>query len=139
EAQRSEIERLQLRWYYLENAAPPEVQEAWKQLTALKLEREKLERSFPTVMVMAERPERRDTFVLTRGAYNAPDEKVQAGVPAVLPPLPAGAPNNRLGFAKWLTDPGNPLMARVMMNRFWQMYFGTGLVKTIEDFGVHGE
>jgi len=89
--------------------------------------------------VMAERPTRKDTFVLVRGAYNVPGEKVQPGVPAVLPPLPAGAPNNRLGFAKWLIDPGNPLLARVTMNRFWQMYFGTGIVKTTEDFGVQGE
>ena len=56
-----------------------------------------------------------------------------------LPPLPAGAPNNRLGFAKWLVDPENPLLARVTVNRFWQMYFGTGIVKTVEDFGAQGE
>src|SRR5262249_31674460 len=139
EAQRSEIEKLQLRWYYLEHVAPPEIQDSWKRLKALRLEKEKLERSFSTVMVMAERPTPKDTFVLIRGAYNAPGEKVEPGVPAALPPLPAGAPNNRLGFAKWLADPGNPLMARVTMNRFWQMYFGTGIVKTTEDFGVQGE
>jgi hypothetical protein len=139
EAQRSEIEKLQLRWYYLEHVAPPEVQDAWKRLTALGIEKEKLERSFTTVMVMAERPTPRDTFMLIRGVYSAPGEKVQPGIPAVLPPLPPGAPNNRLGFAKWVADPGNPLLARVTMNRFWQMYFGTGIVKTTEDFGVQGE
>jgi hypothetical protein len=139
EAQRSEIENQQLRWYYLENAAPPDVREAWKRLTALRQEKEKLERGFPTVMVMAERPVRKDTFVLARGAYDKPGEKVEPGVPAVLPPLPKGAPNNRLGFARWVIDPGNPLLARVTMNRFWQMYFGTGIVKTTEDFGVQGE
>jgi hypothetical protein len=64
---------------------------------------------------------------------------VERGLPAVLPPLPAGATNDRLGFAKWLTDPSNPLTARVAVNRFWQMYFGTGLVKTSEDFGSQGE
>ena len=90
-------------------------------------------------MVMQERPTPRDTFVLLRGAYDRPGEKVSPGLPAVLPPLPAGCPNNRLGFAKWLVDPSNPLTARVIVNRFWQMYFGMGLVKTVEDFGSQGE
>jgi hypothetical protein len=137
-AARSEIERLQLHWYYLEHIAPPNLQQAWKELTALRQEKDRLERSFPTVMVMAERPIRKDTFVLARGAYDKPGEKVEPGVPAVLPP---GAPDppNRLGFARWMIDPSNPLMARVTMNRFWEMYFGTGIVKTVEDFGVQGE
>ena len=90
-------------------------------------------------MVMAERPVPRETHLLIRGAYDKPGEKVEPGVPAVLPPLPAKAPNNRLGFAKWLIDPANPLTARVTVNRFWQMYFGTGIVKTTEDFGSQGE
>jgi hypothetical protein len=90
-------------------------------------------------MVMAERTEPKDTFLLIRGAYDKPGEKVAPGVPAVLPPLPAGVPNNRLGFARWVVDPQNPLMARVTINRLWQMLFGTGLVKTAEDFGVQGE
>src|SRR4029077_5953210 len=105
---RSEIEKALLRSYYFENVAPPEVREAWKQLTALRVEKEKLERSFSTVMVMAERPVRKDTFVLIRGAYNVPGEKVQPGVPAVLPPLPAGAPHTPPGFAKWVGYPGHP-------------------------------
>src|SRR5205085_5360664 len=71
--------------------------------------------------------------------YDRPGEKVAQGVPAVLPPLPANVPNNRLGFAKWLVDPANPLTARVAVNRFWQTYFGTGIVKTVEDFGSQGE
>ena len=138
-AQRDKIEKLQLNWYFLEKKAPVEIRDAWSRLTALRQEREKLERSFPTVMVMAERPEPKDTFLLIRGAYDKPGEKVAPGVPAVLPPLPAGVPNNRLGFARWLVDPQNPLMARVTINRLWQMLFGTGLVKTAEDFGVQGE
>src|SRR5207248_173720 len=104
-----------------------------------RLEKAKLDRSFPTVRVMAERATPRETFVLARGQYNQPGAQVQPGVPDVLPPLPAGAPNNRLGFAQWVTSPQNPLLARVTVNRFWQMYFGTGLVKTVEDFGSQGE
>jgi hypothetical protein len=138
-ATRSEIERLQLRWYYLEHIAPPDLQQAWKGLIALRQEKDKLERSFPTVMVMAERPTRKDTFVLARGAYDKPGEKVEPGVPAVIPPGGTPNPPNRLGFARWMIDPSNPLMARVTMNRFWEMYFGTGIVKTVEDFGVQGE
>src|SRR5205823_3998843 len=59
--------------------------------------------------------------------------------PAFLPPLPDDAPKNRLGFARWLVDPANPLTARVAVNRMWQMAFGVGLVKTMEDFGSQGE
>jgi uncharacterized protein DUF1553/uncharacterized protein DUF1549/concanavalin A-like lectin/glucanase superfamily protein/cytochrome c len=125
--------------YFLEREAPSDIQTAWKQLTALRDQRQRFIETLPTVMVMQERPTPRDTFVLLRGAYDRPGDKVAPGVPAVLPPLPADYPNNRLGFAKWLVDPSNPLTARVIVNRFWQMYFGVGLVKTVEDFGSQGE
>lgn len=92
------------------------------------------------VMVMDEREEPRKTFVLTRGAYDKPtEEQVKGDVPAFLPPLPDDAPPNRLGLAQWLMASENPLTARVTVNRFWQAFFGTGLVKTPEDFGVQGE
>jgi hypothetical protein len=136
--QRSSAEQFALRAMFLESGAPEDVRTTVASLQELQLDREALQRSFPTVMVMAERPERRDTFQLIRGAYDKPGDKVEPGVPAALPPLPQGAPNNRLGFAKWVVD-ANPLTARVTMNRFWQMYFGTGIVKTVEDFGVQGE
>jgi hypothetical protein len=90
-------------------------------------------------MVMEERPQARDSFILIRGAYDKTGEKVGPGVPASLSPLPGGVPANRLGFAKWLIDPANPLTARVMVNRYWQLFFGAGLVKTTEDFGTQGE
>jgi hypothetical protein len=125
--------------YFLERDAPPHIQSAWKQVTELRNQQQRFIETLPTVMVMQERPNPRDTFVLLRGAYDRPGEKVKPGLPAVLPPLPAGYPNNRLGFARWLVDPSNPLTARVMVNRFWQMYFGVGLVKTVEDFGSQGE
>jgi hypothetical protein len=127
------------RWQYLDTAAPAEFAAPWKNLQALKRERESLERTFPTAMVMAESPVPKKTHLLTRGAYDKPAEQVQPGVPAVLHPLPEGVPNNRLGLARWLVSPANPLTARVAVNRLWQMLFGTGLVKTSEDFGAQGE
>jgi hypothetical protein len=102
-------------------------------------QRKAVEESLPAVMVMQEAAARRETFVLVRGAYDQPGEKVEPDAPAALSPLPAGAPRNRLGLARWLVDPANPLTARVAVNRWWQTYFGTGLVKTAEDFGATGE
>jgi mono/diheme cytochrome c family protein len=96
-----------------------------------------LERRLPSTMVMQEMSKPRDTFMLVRGQYDKHGEKVTPGVPERLPP--AGAPANRLGLARWLVDPAHPLTARVTVNRYWQMYFGTGLVKTAEDFGSQGE
>ncbi|MBI1903669.1 MAG: PSD1 domain-containing protein [Planctomycetia bacterium] len=93
----------------------------------------------PKVMVMQELPQPRETFVLERGAYNKPTEKVALAVPAALSAFPGGAPQNRLGLAKWLVSPEHPLTARVTVNRVWQQFFGTGLVKTVQDFGVQGE
>jgi hypothetical protein len=128
-----------LRQAFLSGAAPAPLQRAWTELQALYREREKLERSFPTAMVMAEAPAPKKTHLLIRGAYDRKGEAVEPGVPAVLPPLPPGVPNNRLGFARWLTGPDHPLLARVTVNRLWQSCFGTGLVKTTEDFGQQGE
>jgi hypothetical protein len=139
EAQRSAAEVFALRSAYIANAAPAEIRSLSERIDGLLDERAKLEATFPTVMVMAEADPPKSTFLLVRGAYDHPGEKVTPGVPAVLPPLPPGAPNNRLGFAEWVIDPGNPLLARVTVNRFWQMYFGTGIVKTVEDFGSQGE
>ncbi len=126
-------------WSYLDTQAPAEIAGDWRRLNDLLEQREALERTFPTVMVMAESPKHKQTHLLLRGAYDKPGETVDPGVPAALPPLPEGAPNNRLGLAQWMTAPENPLVARVAVNRFWQMYFGAGLVKTSEDFGQQGE
>ena len=92
------------------------------------------------VMVMDEREEPRETFILTRGAYDKPEEEVVVrNTPAFLPALPEASSNDRLALAQWLLDEENPLTARVTVNRIWQSFFGTGLVKTAEDFGVQGE
>jgi hypothetical protein len=109
------------------------------ELAKLRKQREELDNRQRTAMVMTELPAPRDTFVLVRGQYDQPGQKVTADVPAALPPLPSDAPRNRLGLARWLVDPQQPLVPRVIVNRFWQMYFGTGLVKTAEDFGSQGE
>lgn len=98
-----------------------------------------LELQYPASMVMEEMASPRDTFILVRGAYDKPGEKVLPATPAILPPMPAHFPKNRLGLAKWLVSPENPLTARVAVNRLWQQVFGSGLVKTSEDFGAQGD
>ena len=138
-ADRSASQTKKLRLAFFDQYAPPDVREAYAAVAMLEREREALWASFPTVMVMEEMAERRPTFRLERGAYDNPAEEVFPGVPAVLPPLPAGEEANRLTFARWLVAPDHPLTARVTVNRFWQQYFGTGLVKTAENFGTQGE
>ncbi len=95
----------------------------------------------PRTMVMRERAEPTPTFVLKRGLYDHadPDRPVERQVPAVLGALPPDAPRNRLGLARWLVGEGNPLTARVVVNRFWEQFFGRGLVRSSEDFGLQGE
>ena len=95
--------------------------------------------SLPDICVMQEMPEPRPTYVLKRGVYDARGEQVYADTPDSLPPFPVDAPRNRLGLARWLTDPDHPLTARVAVNRYWQLIFGKGLVRTPEDFGVQGD
>ncbi|MGH9665702.1 MAG: DUF1553 domain-containing protein, partial [Bryobacteraceae bacterium] len=138
-ADRTEEEVNAIRWYFLEHDAPAPFGKTWHDIADLQEQKEKLQLTFPSAMVMQEMPEPRVTHLLQRGAYDKPGEVVHPGVPAVLTPLPPGAPNNRLGFAEWVASPENPLTARVIVNRFWQMYFGTGIVKTVEDFGTQGE
>jgi hypothetical protein len=99
-----------------------------------------LRRNLPTTMVMTELAEARPAFVLQRGQYDQHGAPVTAGVPeAFNAPWPEGAPRNRLGLAKWFTQPDHPLTSRVVVNRFWAQFFGVGLVKTVEDFGSQGE
>jgi hypothetical protein len=136
-AQRSDQDRTDLRRYYLSH--PVELRRANELTAKLQAEKQAIEIKIPTTMVMQEMADPRDTFVLLRGQYDKPGDRVTAAVPAFLPPLPAGAPANRLGLARWVVDPSNPLTARVAVNRYWQSYFGTGLVKTAEDFGSQGE
>lgn len=105
-------------------------------------EKDRIEKATPITFVMADLPQPRESFVMQRGAYDKPGEKVSRGVPSFLPPLPAKPADrdyNRLDFANWLVSGKHPLTARVTVNRFWQQFFGVGLVKTSMDFGSQGE
>ena len=134
-----EVQDEELRDYFLTRHAPPQYRRAHRQLKTLRSELAALEDTVVTTMVMAEREEPRQTCILRRGDYRNQTDPVSPGTPSALPPLPAGAEANRLGLARWLVDPGHPLTARVTVNRYWEMYFGTGLVKTLEDFGTRSE
>lgn len=90
------------------------------------------------ISVMEETAAPVPAYVLTRGAFDNPGERVERATPPALPPMPEGAPLNRLGLAQWLTSPQHPLTARVLMNRLWQQLFGRGLVATSENFGLQG-
>ena len=136
--QRTPAQADKLRLSFLNQYAPADIQQAFSRVKELERQREELWKSFPTVMVMEEAQPRRDAFRLIRGAYDNPGELVTPDVPSILPPLPEGVEKDRLAFARWLVDPANPLTARVTVNRFWQMYFGTGLVKTADNFGAAG-
>jgi cytochrome c553 len=110
-----------------------------KQHEKLKAEIDQIRARSPVTLVQKEKKDSPAmAHVLMRGAYDQLGEKVAANTPAILPPLPAGAPANRLGLAQWLVEPSHPLFARVTVNRFWQELFGKGLVATPEDFGVMG-
>lgn len=107
-------------------------------LTTLEQDFADLEQQIPITMVMGEMNKPRDTFILMRGQYDQPTEKVSADTPEFLGPMPDDLPRNRLGLAKWLVSDNNPLTARVTVNRIWARLFGKGLVETAEDFGKQG-
>jgi hypothetical protein len=123
-------------WAYQHDPTYKKLEDARREAAAAK---DKLDSEIPTVSVMQEMAKPRDCYVLIRGQYDKHGPKVTAGVPSFLPPLPKGVPNNRLGLAKWIVDPSNPLTARVAVNRFWERLFGIGIVATSEDFGTRAE
>lgn len=100
---------------------------------------DKLRRDIPSTLVMEEMSRPRSTHLFPRGDFIEEGEEVTPGVPESLPPLPAGLPANRLGLAHWLIDPANPLTSRVAVNRYWHLFFGAGIVRTLDDFGSQGE
>lgn len=141
EAGRNDDQKKQLREYFVQNinqTTRATFAPLIKQQADLEQKRKELDAAIPATLISEDLPQPRDAFVLIRGAYDKKGEKVDRGVPTVLPPLPTGAPNNRLGLAKWLVAPEHPLTSRVIVNRYWQQVFGTGIVKTSEDFGAQG-
>ncbi len=136
---RNDDQKKWLRDYFLSAVGNPAEKQMGLDQATLKRGLAQLDTEIPSTMVMAESDKPRETFVLARGDYRNQTEKVEPNTPAVLPPLPRDAPRNRLTLAKWMVDPSNPLVARVAVNHFWQMYFGLGIVKTSEDFGSQGD
>ncbi len=111
-----------------------------KQLDELEQKRKRLDEQVPATLVFRERAGKpKAAYMLKRGEYDQRGDQVERAVPAFLPPLPPGVPRDRLGLAQWLIAPNHPLTARVTVNRLWQQVFGTGIVKTVEDFGAQGE
>jgi len=143
-ASRSPEQQAELQRFYVEHIDTEA--RSWRtELAAIAPRRNTIEQQIPLTMVMQEQTPRRPSFILNRGQYDQRGEQVTAGIPAVFAAsLPASDPAaaqtepSRLDFARWLVSPDNPLTARVAVNRWWEMLFGTGLVETTEDFGIQG-
>ena len=141
-AKRTAEQHKQLRDYFVQNVwakGVAELSPLRNAVSELEKKRKQLDEQIPGTYIFRETPTPRPAYVLKRGEYDQRGEKVERKILEFLNKMPADAPNNRLGLARWLLAPDNPLTARVAVNRFWQQLFGTGLVKTAEDFGVQGE
>src|SRR5262249_32263892 len=128
--------------YFLENLyarTKPVFDPLHQQVAAIEQKRKDLDGTIPITMVSGDLAQGREAYLLIRGQYDKKGDKVSPGVPAALPPMPKDAPPTRLGLAQWLVSPEHPLTSRVTVNRFWQQLFGTGIVKTAEDFGAQGQ
>ena len=132
-AQKAEVDK------YYRSVVDQSTKQIMAELDQLQKQLMALDKITPLTMVMKELPTPRKAFILKRGQYTDPGEEVTANTPAVLPPLPAGEPHNRLTLAKWIVSPTNPLTARVWVNRQWEHFFGYGIVKTSENFGMQSE
>ncbi|MEX2217111.1 MAG: PSD1 and planctomycete cytochrome C domain-containing protein [Phycisphaeraceae bacterium] len=134
-----------LRDYYLQNVCidtQPALAPIANEIAAMQKQKTDLQNSITGTFVFRDLPKQRESFVMLRGAYNKPGEKVEPGTPAVLPPLEKREKDglaDRLDLARWLVAKEHPLTSRVQVNRLWQQFFGTGLVKTGDDFGSQGE
>lgn len=138
EEEQLEVRKLWLRQIY--QGARDVVSEYEAQARPLREEIAKIEKEAPVTLVMADLPKPRESFVMLRGAYDRPGEPVSRSVPSFLPPLSSEKElPTRLDLANWLLSRQHPLTARVTVNRFWQQFFGTGLVETSSDFGSQGQ
>ena len=124
--------------YFLRNHYEP-VTDLRESMEPIEKNVDKLKKTGAKVMVMGDMEELRKTYILERGSFDKPAGEVSANTPGFLPEMDGSLPANRLGLAQWLIDPEHPLTARVAVNRLWESFFGTGLVKTSEDFGSQGE
>ena len=138
-AQRSDPQRDLLRRWYIQHHAAPPLKQLRDEVAAARDARQAYRDSLPTTMIMDEMRPRRPTHVRLRGVYDQYGQQVEPGVPEIFPGLPPVSPPDRSGLARWLVNGHHPLTARVAVNRYWQKYFGLGLVRTSEDFGVQGE
>jgi hypothetical protein len=128
-----------IRRCFLATEAPESIRRLILQADSARSDVDAFVDQIPTTMVMREMPAPRPTHILKRGQYDQPGPRVEPGVPGAIAPWPQGRKSDRLGLAHWLVETANPLTARVAVNRDWQMLFGTGLVKTVDDFGSQGE
>ncbi|MEC9092228.1 MAG: DUF1549 and DUF1553 domain-containing protein, partial [Planctomycetota bacterium] len=139
---RSEAQKNLLVDYFVKNVNPQAVtavQPLRAQETVTQEKINAINKAIPSTLVMEDRKKRRQAFVLERGEYTKPGEKVDSQVPEWISPAIEGMPDNRLGLAQWLIKKDHPLTSRVTVNRYWQHFFGTGIVQTSEDFGTQGE
>ena len=136
-AERSDDEKKKLTEF--QQSGDAERKSLIEQIAALSKQITDADQQMYTALIMEELPQPRETHVLLRGVYNAFGDLVVANTPGSLPAMAGNLPRNRLGLARWLVDPANPLTARVTMNRLWQSVFGVGLVRTSEDFGTQGD
>ncbi|HEU4553285.1 MAG TPA: DUF1553 domain-containing protein [Chitinophaga sp.] len=132
----AEVDALQA--YYV-SAIDPATLKATQELQRLRTALADSTENVPEIMVMQEMPKPKQAHILLRGNYDMPGDKVYPNTPEAILPFDKHLPKNRYGLAQWLINPDNPLTARVEVNRLWQNFFGTGLVKTSEDFGNQGE
>ncbi|WP_198421764.1 DUF1553 domain-containing protein [Lacipirellula parvula] len=138
--ERSEQEAGLVRQFFRNTAAKsPELDQLRTQLGAARSERTEVDRNVATTLVFKEMATPKPAYILNRGEYDQHGAEVSRRTPTMLPPMDAAAANNRLGLAQWVVARENPLAARVAVNRFWQQFFGVGLVKTSNDFGAQGE